>query len=199
MRIDYTQFPLVDNYSNVRYITDSFTDCMKKCEKKLMEFSFNIDSQNVVYIYRKFFIVCKFNSLDGWVNTATIKVYRQSELVLDIFYDNTWKARFNETERAFTYMCAAFTFFIENAEVETIHLNKKSGINHFNVKYSNDTNRNIKIFDSKWLRTIVMGDAFGVRGHFRFQPYGDNKRKLIWIDDFVKNGYTRKAGILKDN
>ena len=31
----------------------------------------------------------------------------------------------------------------------------------------------------------------------RLQPYGDGTRKLIWINEFTKNGYHRKATIDK--
>jgi hypothetical protein len=46
-----------------------------------------------------------------------------------------------------------------------------------------------------WYTTLVKSDSFKVRGHFRLQPFGSTKaqRKLIWINEFMKNGYTREA------
>lgn len=53
------------------------------------------------------------------------------------------------------------------------------------------------LFDSKWYTEISNDESFQVSGHFRLQPYGDGSRKLIWINEFTKNGYHRKATIDK--
>ena len=47
------------------------------------------------------------------------------------------------------------------------------------------------IFDSKWYTEISNDESFQVSGHFRLQPYGDGSRRLIWINEFTKNGYHR--------
>lgn len=52
-------------------------------------------------------------------------------------------------------------------------------------------------FDSKWYTEINNNEAFRVSGHFRLQPYGDGTKRLIWINEFTKNGYHRKATIDK--
>ncbi len=52
-------------------------------------------------------------------------------------------------------------------------------------------------FDSKWYTKISNDESFQVSGHFRLQPYGDGTRRLIWINEFTKNGYHRKATIDK--
>lgn len=53
------------------------------------------------------------------------------------------------------------------------------------------------LFDSKWYTEISNDESFTVSGHFRLQPYGDGTRKLIWINEFKKKGYHRKATIDK--
>lgn len=53
------------------------------------------------------------------------------------------------------------------------------------------------IFDSKWYTEISNDESFQVSGHFRLQPYGDGIRRLIWINEFTKKGYHRKATIDK--
>ena len=53
------------------------------------------------------------------------------------------------------------------------------------------------LFDSKWYTEISNDESFQVSGHFRLQPYGDGTRKLIWINEYRKNGYHRKATIDK--
>ena len=52
-------------------------------------------------------------------------------------------------------------------------------------------------FDSKWYTEICNNNDFKVSGHFRLQPYSDGSRKLIFINEFVKHGYHRKALIDK--
>ena len=53
------------------------------------------------------------------------------------------------------------------------------------------------LFDSKWYTEICNNESFQVSGHFRLQPYGDGTKKLIWINEYKKNGYHRKATIEK--
>lgn len=49
----------------------------------------------------------------------------------------------------------------------------------------------------KWYTEISNDESFKVSGHFRLQPYGDGTKRLIWINEFTKNGYHRKATIDK--
>lgn len=49
------------------------------------------------------------------------------------------------------------------------------------------------VFDSKWFTEICNNNDFLVSGHFRLQPYADGSKRLIWINEFVKHGYHRKA------
>ena len=63
-------------------------------------------------------------------------------------------------------------------------------------KFLNNSKINITYVDSLWKQRICV-DGFSVRGHFRLQHVGvgRNKRKLIWIEEFKKDGYNRKATI----
>jgi hypothetical protein len=89
--------------------------------------------------------------------------------------------------------------FFKYCDVETkvVESNKKT--NHIGTKYVNETKSNIEIIDSTWFTTLVKSDGFHVRGHFRFQPCGQGlkDRKLIWVSDYDKDGYTREAKVLK--
>lgn len=62
-------------------------------------------------------------------------------------------------------------------------------------KYLNESDKNFTIVDSTWNKVIVRSDGFGVSGHFRLQPFGANRedRKLIYISEYLKNGYVRGA------
>lgn len=82
------------------------------------------------------------------------------------------------------------------AEIETKIIeaeSKKHPNTHNGVK--NSTKVPIAVVDSTWFTNIIRTSGFGVNGHFRFQPCGKNlkERKLIWINPFEKQGYTRTA------
>lgn len=89
--------------------------------------------------------------------------------------------------------------FKSYAQVETKYLEPHSKQKDIGCKYINDTKLPITYLDSKWFTNLVKSDAFNVRGHFRLQPKkkdGKWTRELIWINDFIKTGYTSKAKIL---
>ena len=84
-------------------------------------------------------------------------------------------------------------------EVKTLPPNAKAA--DISCSYLNKTKGTVKILDSKWFTTLVKSDSFNVRGHFRFQPCGEGMkdRKLIWINEFQKDGYTAPAGRLNES
>ncbi|MCF0059931.1 hypothetical protein MUK70_11830 [Dyadobacter chenwenxiniae] len=92
-------------------------------------------------------------------------------------------------------------YFKRYAQVETINLPPNKKVKIFHTNYVNETNLSITHLDSKWFNNLVKSDAFKVRGHFRFQPKkkdGEWTKELIWINDFMKEGYTSPAKILKN-
>ncbi len=100
-------------------------------------------------------------------------------------------------------VCRAIIYklFKSYAEVEIKILLPHKKIKDIDCKYINDTNLKLTYLDSKWFTTLIKSDEFKVRGHFRLQPFGQLRqgRKLIWISDFMKTGYTAPARILKLN
>lgn len=93
--------------------------------------------------------------------------------------------------------CLATKYFQKFAQVETKYINSHKKEKGINCKYVNDTDFGITYLDSKWFTNLVKSEGFKVRGHFRFQPCGEGlkERKIIWISDFEKTGYTAKARI----
>lgn len=91
-----------------------------------------------------------------------------------------------------------FYLFKNYAEVETKHVKPNQVLRGIGCNYSNGTNNNVTFLDCKWFTNIVRSDGFKVRGHFRLQKYGYglSKIKIIWINDFEKEGYTSKAKTL---
>lgn len=90
-----------------------------------------------------------------------------------------------------------WTLFRLYAEVEVKALAPKTKLKDIKCKYVNDTPFPITFLDSTWFTTLVKSDAFKVSGHFRLQPCHDENgkptKKLIWISDYMKTGYTSPA------
>lgn len=86
--------------------------------------------------------------------------------------------------------------FLKYANIEIDILKPKERKRVVNCKYVNETPCEIQILNSTWFTTLVKSDAFKVRGHFRLQPKkkdGKWTKEIIWINDFVKEGYTATA------
>lgn len=98
------------------------------------------------------------------------------------------------------YTILSVLTFRKYAKVEIIESKAKTKTTQFNCKYLNETDLDIEYLDSKWFTSLVSSQGFKVRGFFRLQPKkkdGEWTKELIWIDEFEKQGYNRKAGILK--
>lgn len=96
-------------------------------------------------------------------------------------------------------LCLLFLMDYAEHEVKYVHSgNKKEKIGSRNEKVFNSSSLKVECIDSNWFTTIIRSDGFSVKGHFRMQPYGEKLkyRKLIWINDFEKTGYTKKAKML---
>ena len=59
----------------------------------------------------------------------------------------------------------------------------------------NDTRYNVRRLSVTYFKNICRDESFPVRGHFRMQAYGAGRtrRRLIYVDSFVKHGYHRRA------
>ena len=94
-----------------------------------------------------------------------------------------------------TYLCLRKWAEVEIAEVKTkVKEEVKKG-----KKYIVVTKDGLSYFtfDSKWYTEVCNNNDFNVSGHFRLQRYGDGSRRLIYINEFIKHGYHRKALIDK--
>lgn len=64
-------------------------------------------------------------------------------------------------------------------------------------KILNDTfMKNVYLVNAHWNKIVIVQGGFKVSGHFRVQPCGAGRKdyKLIWIDEFKKGSYVRRAG-----
>lgn len=94
-----------------------------------------------------------------------------------------------------TYLCLRKWAEVEIAEIKTkVKKELKKGKKTIVVT---EEGLSYFTFDSKWYTEVCNNNDFNVSGHFRLQRYGDGSRKLIYINEFVKHGYHRKALIDK--
>lgn len=86
-----------------------------------------------------------------------------------------------------------------HVETETAFARRKSRSKIYNEKVSNAFHFDIQLRDCTWFTTICRNEDFKVSGHLRLQPCGKNlqDRRLIYISEYVKHGYSRKAALEK--
>ncbi len=125
--------------------------------------------------------------------------FEQSDRYATLFESMDEQTKANNIHHLFLVCIEIYLMFITYARVETKELTKGKVFRDINCKYTNLSNNRINILDSKWFTNLVKSDAFNVRGHFRLQPYGAgwSEKKLIWISEFQKTGYTATAGKIK--
>lgn len=114
----------------------------------------------------------------------------------------------NEMEEGKAGSGGAFELFVDTlylvlflrycpVETKIIPAGRKAEVT--GMKYLNDTKSTVEIVDSTWFTTIIRTEGFGVKGHFRLQPYPKlGTKKFIYIAPFEKKGYTRKAKVLNN-
>lgn len=121
--------------------------------------------------------------------------YIKMKEFMEIVGDISQKDLAVRIETYYYQLVILFELFRKYAKVETRILQPKSKAELFKCKYHNQSDYTFEIMDSTWFTTLVKSDEFKVRGHFRLQPHGEGfkDRKLIWIKDFKKEGYTRRA------
>lgn len=96
----------------------------------------------------------------------------------------------------------SFLLFYNFTEVEThiIHgadTGQQRRLKLNDEKFLNETKNNIEIIDITYFTKLIRTGEFGVSGHFRVQHFGqgNSEAKIIFIDNYKKNGYTRGAKI----
>lgn len=219
----FAELGFADHFKKkIQYITQPFYDAYRRAENKLKEFALKeeIDDSGTLIIQHKEHTQTIFYRLktkgedsmeglecfmvmftkaprnDSFGLDLSIYFDREGKQVMDII----WKG-FIDQGRDFGWWVAElilFKTFLKYADVETKVVPAKKKEHHIGIKYLNETKNKVEILDSTYFTTISRTEGFGVRGHFRFQVCGHARtgRKLIWISDFKKQGYTRKAKIL---
>jgi hypothetical protein len=203
------------NYSryfkqNIKYITKPFEEAIKTSYDKLATeemFSKTESTYGTLVIGDR--TICYYldnYSQDFWnlvvfefIGDFIIRFH--SDLELDDMYVSKSVIKQNIVTKndviKHTYSGNGYLFlilnFIKYAEIKVKEVGAGKRVKDINCKYVNDIKSNVQILDSTWFTTLVKSEGFKVRGHFRLQPCGQGMkdRKLIWINDFEKEGYIR--------
>jgi hypothetical protein len=127
---------------------------------------------------------------EGSINYSSFKILPEQNLVV---YPHSQYDYLNDKYFVEFIKLLIFTEYSELKE--TVLMPRQSVGTMKEGKYLNESDKNVVIVDSTWNNVIVRNEAFGVNGHFRLQPMGKNRleRKLIYIKEFIKDGYVRKS------
>lgn len=168
-----------------------------------------IEIRGTFIIKETIFMVNLFKEKDAQELDVNIFAFRKSGGLHSVYTSKySWYSSISgvdNTNKAHAYanhlslaLIVCISLFSRYADVETKIFSPKSKSNNIKCFYNNQTDFKITQLDSKWFTNLVSSEGFKVRGHFRLQPYKDGSKKIIWIEEFKKNGYKSKAKILKD-
>lgn len=222
-------YRIKNNCKKLAVLSKSFVTAMDKSYMKFTQFHIDIlaecDEENGVvkspYFIEGCFVIysIKNGSLSLWVfqnlpnannNLMAIPTFyivaspkdriqgagHQLDCMIIPIIDNLYETNLRDyIDMVLDYLCLRQWAEIEISEIQTKQKKnvkgKKISLIQNGISYF--------VFDSKWFTEICNNKEFIVSGHFRLQPYGDGTKKLIWINEFKKHGYHRKALIEKAN
>lgn len=215
-----------DFNTNVNIISNTFVDAANKAMPKLMDLYGDIMKNDLSdFEIRGTFVIGEFVNMISYSTKKGSEDNEISFFVFDkkgvplLFYNDSAKHEIHQngwlskalsegdTEEIIRQkiykrlmMVIIVSMFKTYAEVETKIIPPNSKVKGIDCKYVNDTKLKLTYLDSKWFTNLVKSDGFNVRGHFRLQPKkkdGVWTKELIWINEFIKTGYTAPARILK--
>lgn len=149
--------------------------------------------------------VAVFAAIKNTLMSFTMLTFEYGTSKMHLTLDYSFDCQENEKNYNLSFpvqTVVTFLLFKEYADLETKTIqkgkNRKTLLN--NVSYKSEINLPVTIVDSTWFTTLIKSDAFKVSGHFRLQPFGEGlkQKKLVWIDEYVKQGIVRKAKMLKN-
>ena len=99
-----------------------------------------------------------------------------------------------EDKRFIQFIQLLIFFEFSEIEEQVLKPNQSKGTRR-EGKIKNESNLSVIVVDSLWNKFTRVCGEFMVSGHFRWQPCGkgNKDRELIYITEFTKEGYTRKA------
>lgn len=199
----------------IYFLSDSFTNAAEQNEKKLAElYNNNPNVRNDAYedciIVNKYGYIHIMHTMED--NTILFITLQKNGATVHCGVYHKEKDNFSVLFSTKTpEILPSFNGFREiilfkkyaSVELDIIEAGKKKEVKNVErEKVINEMGIDVIMLDSSWFREIIRKEGFKVRGHFRLQPYKNEKgewtRKIIYIEEFEKHGYHRKAKISVD-
>lgn len=204
---------------NIFFVSESFYEAFTKSADKLLDLYTDIITNNLsdfsvkgTFILKgKVWMVNLEKKEQEDFMDVSIYIFDKNQTLLKIIISNikhnfllkefSWDT-VNKTENELQKLTTVasiciLNMFIKYAEIETNILMPKTKSKNINCLYNNQTDFKITQLDCTWFTNIIRSEGFKVRGHFRLQPYSDGSKKIIWINEFQKKGYSIKAKVLR--
>ena len=192
------------------YITSTFKDAIELATPKILDKNLhinNIPSDSGMFFTERGFSIYTTNPsadikiiLYGFNKKGVLTTYaflRKDDMVGGLACSSLNGQPYNDKLALNNYVSSVLCtlYFIHNCEIEVKEIKPKEKTYFNKDKYFNETTSNITVLDCRWFTDLVRNIPFNVKGHYRWQVHGEKnqKRKLKWIEEFEKNGYTRKA------
>lgn len=173
---------LVNN--NREMIRDGAEDCIMVTRHKHLFLQHRLDDNRILFIIKH---------TDG--GTRHSLIYKLNDGGFDVIFTMDLNEAMMQT-RAMMKIIMFKKY--ATVELETIKAGKKKEVKNVERgKVINEMGIDVTMLDSTWFREIIRNEGFKVRGHFRLQPCKDENgewtRKIIYIEEFEKHGYHRRA------
>jgi len=184
------------------FITHSFSESIHKAEDKIIDFAEKRGMINFISDFKDESGIFFFDG--GWIlyeikdKKHSIFWFNKNILLGSIFIINDNIYGCISKDKDISYFVRSFLttlWFIRNCDVEQKIMKPKEKYRENGNKHYNESENELIILDCRWFTELIRDIPFLVKGHFRWQPVGEgrNQKKLIWIEDFKKEGYHRKA------
>lgn len=201
---------------DIKYLSNPFMSALDASYtsfvRQFSELVFNLKSGSGVLIMNNLTIAYELtNNGDGVLSFGQV-VFCQNALysVGGVRFDrnggqeakNIWISEQTKAAPALSIAATMLSLlFMQFAELEIKEIEPNKKVTDGKEKHKNETDFKIEVIGCTWFTTIIRNQGFRVSGHFRLQPCGEGlkDRKLIWINDFEKHGYTRRAQIIINN
>lgn len=179
-----------------------YSDILKKCSNEcgIIRSPYFIDDSYVIYKVENDCLVLwvfyenidKYISVPGYyIKKLISKEEPEITPLCDDIIEPTIFLTNDYLDMVLDYLCLREWADVEIAEIKT-RVKKKIKKQNKTLEITDD-GLSYFTFDSRWYTEVCNNNDFMVSGHFRFQNYSDGSRKLIWINEYQKHGYHRKA------
>lgn len=203
-KIESMRYFLSNEENKSYYITDTVTDKLKLLKIKTKDGRYDYTVFNELADQKCTFIL-KDNRLVRMTIDAEVMWFCYLTMSPDNYLETTFfyikRATGKETADSeavaeiedYLYKLLCFIFLSETEEI-LLYPNQSYGTRK-QGKVLNEIKQPLIIVNSNWNVTSIRTEGFNVSGHFRLQPYGQNRgmSRVKWIEPFEKSGYKKTS------